>query len=190
MVLQARGAVRGGCAAEETLVGKGQHDVLDAHPDRRQGVQLEQGAAPTERLHGVADQQQLGSLQHHRLLQRKRAAIDLLELFLVDARKEALDLEIDHPSWITYWEAGAASEPRDLDIVGLTVRAEQDGSYAVAGVTTRDATPTVAGAEVGTCSSESGRLTRPVRLSAPWWTHCGALRVRRAPYSSSARASG
>jgi len=58
--------------------------------------------------------------------------------------------EIDYPGRMTYWEAGAEIEPRDLDIVGLTIRAERDGSYTIAGVTTKDGTPTVEGVE-GCC---------------------------------------
>jgi hypothetical protein len=58
--------------------------------------------------------------------------------------------EVDYPGRMTYWEAGTEIEPRDLDIVGLTIRAERDGGYTIAGVTTKDDTPTVEGVE-GCC---------------------------------------
>ena len=58
-------------------------------------------------------------------------------------------LEIDYPGRTTYWEGGAQSGPRDLDIVGLTVRAEPDGTFTVAGVTTKNGAPIVTGFEIG-----------------------------------------
>lgn len=67
-------------------------------------------------------------------------------------------LEIDYPGRMTYWEAGAELEPRDLDIVGMTIRAERDGSYTVAGVTTKNGKPTVEGVEVGDALLRVGSL--------------------------------
>ena len=52
-------------------------------------------------------------------------------------------LEVDFPNQMTYWQGGAAVDPRDLDIVGLTLRPEADGSLSVAGV------PVVSGVEAG-----------------------------------------
>ena len=43
-------------------------------------------------------------------------------------------LEIDFPGQMTWWQPGPLPAARDLDIVGLTLFAESDGSFTVAGV--------------------------------------------------------
>jgi hypothetical protein len=55
--------------------------------------------------------------------------------------------EIDFPSQMTWWRPGPAPARRDLDIVGLTIRPESDGSFAVAGVVSRNGRPMVEGVE-------------------------------------------
>lgn len=67
-------------------------------------------------------------------------------------------LEIDYPNRMTYWEEGPPEEPRDLDIVGLTVRQEDDGSYAVAGVAAKDGKATVDGVRTGDALIRVGPL--------------------------------
>lgn len=84
-------------------------------------------------------------------------------------------LEVDFPGEMTYWEAGRPPEPDDLDTVGLTLRPEADGTYAVAGVVTRDGKPAVEGVEAG------DRLLRVDGLEATGATMgavAGALRGR------------
>jgi len=58
-------------------------------------------------------------------------------------------LEVDVPGRKTYWLAGPARPGADLDIVGLTLRAASDGSFAVAGVVSRNGQPTVPGVLAG-----------------------------------------
>jgi hypothetical protein len=58
-------------------------------------------------------------------------------------------LEIDFPGQMTWWQASRARAGRDLDIVGLTLRAEADGSFTVAGVVARDGRPVVDGVLAG-----------------------------------------
>jgi len=58
-------------------------------------------------------------------------------------------VEIDLPHGMTYWEAGPPPVPGDLDIVGLTLRPEVDGTFTLAGVVTRDGQPLVKGVQVG-----------------------------------------
>ncbi len=54
-------------------------------------------------------------------------------------------LEVDFPGQQTYWQAGPDRRIDDLDIVGLTLRAETDGSFTVAGVVSKNGQPTVPG---------------------------------------------
>ena len=54
-------------------------------------------------------------------------------------------LEIDFPNRMTYWEQGAATESGDLDIVGLTLRPETDGSITIASVVNQNGKPVVDG---------------------------------------------
>jgi len=69
-----------------------------------------------------------------------------------------LRLEVDWPNRMTYWEAGAPGEGRDLDIVGLTLRPEADGSYTIAGVPQRRGEPAVAGVQPGDRLLEVGPM--------------------------------
>jgi len=67
-------------------------------------------------------------------------------------------LEVDYPSQMSYWQPGPPLEPTDLDIVGLTLRPEADGSYTVAGVVQRDGVLTVKGVEPGDTLRRIGSL--------------------------------
>ncbi len=58
-------------------------------------------------------------------------------------------LEVDFPGQRTWWQKGAYSAVRDLDIVGLTLRPESDGTFTVAGVVARAGGPTVSGVQPG-----------------------------------------
>ena len=58
-------------------------------------------------------------------------------------------LEVDFPGQMTWWQPGPEPTARDLDIVGLTVRAESDGSFTVAGVVSRAGKPLVPGVQTG-----------------------------------------
>jgi hypothetical protein len=69
-------------------------------------------------------------------------------------------LEVDFSKQMSYWEPGPPLGSTDLDIVGLTLRPESDGSYTVAGVARRNGVPAVQGVEVGdTLRSISGLET-------------------------------
>jgi hypothetical protein len=52
-------------------------------------------------------------------------------------------LEVDFPGQMTWWLPGPPPTVRDLDIVGLTLRPESDGSFTVAGVVSRAGRPMV-----------------------------------------------
>ncbi len=52
-------------------------------------------------------------------------------------------LEVDFANKTTYWEAGPAPDPFDLDIVGLNLRPDADGGYTVAAVAVKDGQPSV-----------------------------------------------
>jgi C-terminal processing protease CtpA/Prc len=56
---------------------------------------------------------------------------------------------VDFPGQMTWWEPGRQRAARDLDIVGLTLKAESDGGFTVAGVVVRDGQPAVIGVEPG-----------------------------------------
>jgi hypothetical protein len=56
-------------------------------------------------------------------------------------------LEVDFPGQMTWWRPGPAPAKHDLDIVGLTIRPEPDGSFAVAGVVSRNGRSMVEGVE-------------------------------------------
>ena len=58
-------------------------------------------------------------------------------------------LEVDFPGQMTWWQPGPPRPDRDLDIVGLTLFAESDGSFTVAGVVERDGKPLAAGVQPG-----------------------------------------
>jgi hypothetical protein len=67
-------------------------------------------------------------------------------------------LEVDYPKQMTYWEPGPPIESTDLDIVGLTLRPEADGSYSVAGIAQQNGVPTVQGVEPGDTLRRIGEL--------------------------------
>ena len=58
-------------------------------------------------------------------------------------------LEVDFPGQTTWWQPAAPPVCRDLDIVGLSLRPESDGSFFVAGVVSRNGKPLVPGVEPG-----------------------------------------
>jgi hypothetical protein len=58
-------------------------------------------------------------------------------------------LEVDLPNQMTYWTAGPPDKLNDLDIVGLTLRPEADGSFTVVGVVSEGGRPTVDGVQPG-----------------------------------------
>jgi hypothetical protein len=58
-------------------------------------------------------------------------------------------LEVDFPGGMTYWEQGDAVYGEDLDIVGLTLRPEEDNSLTIVGVVMIDGRPVVEGVRPG-----------------------------------------
>jgi hypothetical protein len=58
-------------------------------------------------------------------------------------------LEIDFSNGMTYWQPGPDPVTRDLDIVGLALRPEADGSFTVAGVVESRDGPVVTAVEAG-----------------------------------------
>jgi hypothetical protein len=56
---------------------------------------------------------------------------------------------VDWPRQMTWWEPEPERDDRDLDIVGMTLRPEPDGTYTVAGVAVRGGRPAVAVVEAG-----------------------------------------
>lgn len=58
-------------------------------------------------------------------------------------------LEIDFVNQITYWEAGPGEPAGDLERVGITLRAEEEGRFTVAGVLVKDEKPLVEGLLAG-----------------------------------------
>jgi len=58
-------------------------------------------------------------------------------------------LAVDFPGQMTYWEAVGRRGTHDLDLVGLTLRPENDGTFTVAGVVERRGAPVVAGLQAG-----------------------------------------
>jgi hypothetical protein len=58
-------------------------------------------------------------------------------------------LEVDFAAQMAYWQPGPEAADHDLDIVGITVRAEVDGGFSVAGVTEVDGVPAVQGVTPG-----------------------------------------
>jgi hypothetical protein len=67
-------------------------------------------------------------------------------------------LEVDVPSQTCWWKAGPAHAWRDLDIVGLAIKADADGGYRVAGVVSRRGVPAVAGVQTGDRLLQVGSL--------------------------------
>jgi hypothetical protein len=79
--------------------------------------------------------------------------------FLGPNALKAFRVEIDYANSAVYFEKGAAFETHDMDVVGLTVQPQVDGSYQVIGITTKDGRPSVAGVEPGDLLIEVGSLT-------------------------------
>jgi predicted aspartyl protease len=67
-------------------------------------------------------------------------------------------LEVDFPKQTSYWQPGPPLGSTDLDIVGLTLRPEADGSYTVAGIARRNGIPAVQGVETGDTLRRVGDL--------------------------------
>jgi hypothetical protein len=58
-------------------------------------------------------------------------------------------LEVDFPGQKSWWEPGPVRTVRDLDIVGLTVGAERDGSFIIAGTVMRNGQSVAPGVQAG-----------------------------------------
>ena len=67
-------------------------------------------------------------------------------------------LEVDYPHHMTYWEPGLTVGSADLDIVGLTLRPEVDGSYLIAGIVRQNGELTAQGVEPGDVLRRVGSL--------------------------------
>ena len=67
-------------------------------------------------------------------------------------------VEIDYANSAVYFERGAATDTHDLDIVGLTLQPQTDGSYQVLGIAPKDGRPSVEGVEPGDVLLEVGTL--------------------------------
>jgi len=62
---------------------------------------------------------------------------------------DAFRVEIDYAAGAIYFEKGPDRDYHDLDLVGLSLRPEQDGSFTVIGVVEKDGKPLVDGVEPG-----------------------------------------
>ena len=62
---------------------------------------------------------------------------------------KAFRVEIDYAGSAVYFEKTAQFDTFDMDLVGLTLRPEDDGSYTVIGVAVKDGRPAVEGVEPG-----------------------------------------
>jgi hypothetical protein len=62
---------------------------------------------------------------------------------------KAFRVEIDYAGGAVYFEKGAEFDSFDMDLVGLTLRPESDGSYSVLGVSSKDGKPAVEGVAPG-----------------------------------------
>jgi hypothetical protein len=62
---------------------------------------------------------------------------------------KAFRVEIDYAGAAVYFEKGAEPDSHDMDLVGLTLRPEPDGSYQVIGVAMKDGKSAVEGVEPG-----------------------------------------
>jgi len=87
-----------------------------------------------------------------------RKAARRVEGFLGPNAFKAFRVEIDYANGAVYFERGAASDAHDLDVVGLTVQPQTDGSYRVVGVAGKDGRPSVEGVEPGDVLLEVGTL--------------------------------
>jgi hypothetical protein len=67
-------------------------------------------------------------------------------------------VEIDYAGGAVYFEKGAELNAFDMDLVGLTLRPEADGSYSVLGVSSKAGKPAVEGVEPGDMLLQVGDL--------------------------------
>jgi hypothetical protein len=74
---------------------------------------------------------------------------------------KAYRVRIDYAGSAVYLEKGAAPVPPDMDLVGLTLRPEADGSYTIIGVAVKDGKSVLEGVEPG------GKLLQVGDLKAP-----------------------
>lgn len=68
-------------------------------------------------------------------------------------------VEIDYKNSMVYFEKGVKKNNHDLDLVGLTLRPENDGNYKVIGVAEKDGKPSVEGVEPGDLLIKIDELT-------------------------------
>lgn len=79
--------------------------------------------------------------------------------FLGSNAFKAYRVEIDYAGGAVYFEKGAGpDDTHDMDLVGLTLRPEADGSYSVIGVVSKDGAPAVEGVEPGDILLKVGDL--------------------------------
>lgn len=71
---------------------------------------------------------------------------------------KAFRIEIDYANGAVYFEKGAPFDSHDMDVVGLTLRPEADGSYRVIGVARKDGKPVVDGVQPGDVLLQVGDL--------------------------------
>lgn len=62
---------------------------------------------------------------------------------------KAFRIEIDYADSAIYFDKGPETDSHDMDLVGLTIRQEEDGSYQVIGIAQKDGMPVVDGVEPG-----------------------------------------
>lgn len=62
---------------------------------------------------------------------------------------KSLRIEIDYKNSRVYFKSGISSNGHDLDLVGLTIRLEDDGNYSIVGVCQKDGKSSVEGVEPG-----------------------------------------
>jgi hypothetical protein len=87
----------------------------------------------------------------------------------------AYRVEIDYAAGAVYFEQGAPPDLHDMDLVGLTLRPEPDGSYRVIGVASSDGRSLVEGVETGDTLLRVGNLAA---TGATMGTVIDALRGR------------
>jgi hypothetical protein len=78
--------------------------------------------------------------------------------FLGSNALKAFRVEIDYANSAVYFEKGAEFDSRDMDLVGLTLRQEADGSYQVIGIAEKNGEPAVKSVEPGDKLLEVGGL--------------------------------
>lgn len=72
---------------------------------------------------------------------------------------KAFRVEIDYQEGAVYLEKGGDFDSHDLDLVGLTLRPLEDGSYQVLGIAQKDGAPAVQGVEPGDVLIQVDELT-------------------------------